>query len=351
MSFFENLNFSSSNEDGRSELAGLSGVGGRMVCLTGSGTRPLDMLLSGADQVIAIDLNPVQNALLRLKIAAIRQLDHAEMLKFLGITPGDPLRFWPRISAQLNDEDRAYWQTRRKMTARGIWYAGLWEKVLRFGARGNRLLRGRHIAALFDAPTLADQAAIWARHFDDRIWRSSIRLLGRRWIWTRVIGEPGGAFLPTPDQVETRLAGAFTRASGQFFFRESDFASLILRGHAAPPRALPLHLQAEHYATVQARLDRLNIRLAALDQLTSDIKADAFSLSDFGSYTGPEDYARMWRGVITAARPGARFVERVFMNDLALPDPRLSLDTALSDRLTMQDRAIIYTLRAGRIDV
>ena len=351
MSFFQNLNFTSSNEDGRSELAGLTGAMQRLICLTGSGTRPLDMLLSEAEQVVAIDLNPAQNRLLRLKVAAFRVLTHAEMLVFLGIIPGAPLDHWPRVAQEVPDRDRDHWQGQLRLIRRGIWYAGLWEKVLRLGARGTGLIRGKAIDRLFAATSPAEQAAIWRRDFDDWLWRGAIRLLGRRWIWTRVIGEPGGAFLPGPDAVEARLAGAFTRAAGAFLFRESDFASLILRGRAMAPDALPLHLLAQNFATVQARLDRLRIRDLGLDRL-ADLggQADGFSLSDFGSYCTQDSYDAAWRGVLSVARPGARFVERVFLNPLDPRDPRIRMDRDLSARLTATDRAIIYDMRAGWIE-
>jgi S-adenosylmethionine-diacylglycerol 3-amino-3-carboxypropyl transferase len=348
MSFFENLNFTSSNEDGRSELAGLAGPLERMICLTGSGTRPLDMLLSGAEQVVAIDLNAAQNALLRLKIAAMRVLDQPQMLVFLGIAAGRPLDLWPQVSAGLAAADRDYWQARLRLIGRGIWYAGLWEKVLRLGARGTRLIRGRAIERLFAAATPQEQAAIWARDFDDRLWRGAIRMLGRPWVWTHVIGEPGGAFLPSPAEVERRLAGAFTRAAGTFLFAESDFASLILRGKAMTPDALPLHLLAQNYGTVQARLDRITARDMGLHQLQA-MRADAFSLSDFGSYCTREPYEAAWRGILAVALPQARFVERVFMNPIATSQARVVIDQDLSTRLTRTDRAIIYDIRAGRI--
>ena len=51
MDFFQNLNFSSSNEDGETELTALAGAG-RILCLTGSGTRPLDLLMSGAEEIV-----------------------------------------------------------------------------------------------------------------------------------------------------------------------------------------------------------------------------------------------------------------------------------------------------------
>ena len=296
-------------------------------------------------------MNPVQNALLALKIAAIRQLDHPGVLAFFGLNPSHTRpATYARLRGELPPTARALWDARPGTIARGIWYAGLWEKVLAFGARGNGLLRGRAVRALFDAPDLATQAAIWARRFDDRIWRASLRLLGRPWVWTRVIGEPGGAFLPAPAAVEARLAGAFTRAAGSFLFRDSDFAALMLRGRH-DPRALPLHLRPESFAQIRAALPRLRIAEGGLTNLP-DLKlgpVDAFSLSDFGSYTDRRAYAACWSGVLSVAAPGARFAERLFMNPLPPPDPRIGVDAGLSQRLTASDRAIIYDIRAGCI--
>lgn len=354
MRFFTRLNFTSANEDGRSELTALCPTPPRrLLCLTGSGTRALDMLLGDPGEVMALDLNPAQNELLRLKMAALSTLDGADVFTYLGLcgTPKDRVALHTRVSAALSETSRAFWTRHARMIASGIWYAGLWEKVLRLGARGNRLLRGKKIEQLFAAATLDEQAAIWHRHFDDWIWRTSIRTLGRRWFWTHVIGEPGGAFLPSPVDIERRLRASFNHAARTFFFRDSDFASLILRGYHAPPHAIPLHLDARHLDIVRERLGRIRIVDGGLHQLDflgiRDV--DAFSLSDFGSYCTPEAYAQCWHGIRAAAAAGARVCEREFMN--ALPHAGgVIWNAALSDKLTAADKSFIYKIRAGVID-
>jgi S-adenosylmethionine-diacylglycerol 3-amino-3-carboxypropyl transferase len=223
---------------------------------------------------------------------------------------------------------------------------------LRIGAKGLRLIRGKAVIDLFEAKTPEAQAAVWDRHFDDWIWRGAIRMLGRPWFWTKVIGEPGGAFLPSPEETERQLAGAFRRASRTFLFRDSDFASLMLRGSNTPPNALPLHLRVENYAQIRARLGRLSIiegGLADLPKLgITDV--DGFSLSDFGSYCDAAAYASCWSGVLAAASPGAQFCERIFMNALPLPSDQIKIDAKQSHDLTQNDRAIIYEIRAGKIE-
>lgn len=354
--FATTLNFTSANEDGASELAALAlQPADHVLCLTASGARPLDLLLGNPANITATDINPVQNELLRLKIAAFRALDYQDLLAWLGITQTPQrLHLHSKVEALLPPASHAFWQTRRRAIAAGIWHSGRWERVLWLGAAGTQMIRGRRIDALFGAPTLEDQTCIWRDHFDDAAWHSAVRLLSRRWFWTRIIGEPGGAFLPDPAASEARLTGLFRRAAESFFFRESDFATLIFRGRHTAGGALPLHLQPQNFETIRTRLDRIRIAAAGLADLGASGLGpfDAFSLSDFGSYCSGVAYDACWRGILAAASPGARFCERIFMNPVR-PGPALAphirIDDALSAALTRSDRAIIYDIRAGTL--
>lgn len=357
MSFADSLNFTSANEDGQTELDALAlSPVDRVLCLTASGARPLDLLLGDPGEIIALDSNPAQNHLLALKIAALRCLDDGALYRFLGIDDGpDRAALTERVLSALEGEDRQYWGRKRHLLERGIWHQGRWERVLRLGAQSNRLLRGRRIDALMAADDIAAQSACWTQHFDDSIWRLSIRILGQRWFWTRIIGEPGGAFLPPAREVADRLTARFRDAARRFLFRESDFATLIFRGRHTASSALPLHMRRENLDTVRARLDRIRMATGDLRTLNRDTRGDftAFSLSDFGSYCDPEAYAACWQGVISVAEPAARFCERSFLNPLALPDhstEEVHPDQELSHRLTTSDLAVIYEVRAGRIE-
>lgn len=352
MHFFQNLNFSSSNEDGETELTALASAR-RIICLTGSGTRPLDMLLSDAEEVIALDVNPAQNALLALKVAAIESLDHAEFLEFIGIAKstsrGD---FYDSVRERLSPDVRAHWDGNRRLVETGVWNAGKWEKLLRWNARFLSFFRGKAIDELMAALTVEDQARIWQRRFGDSRLRRAIEMIGRDWIWRWVMREPAGEFLPPPREVGERLAADFERAANSHLFRESDFATLIFRGALKPGGAMPVHLRPEHYRQIRDGLPRLRIvegGLADLGRLDTGM-ADGFSLSDFGSYCGPDIYAACWQGVLAIAAPGARYCERIFMNDMDVPFSSIKVDHALSEGLSNSDKAIIYRVRAGMIE-
>ncbi len=354
--FARTLNFTSANEDGTTELAALClQPTDHVLCLTASGARPLDLLLGNPQRITAIDINPAQNELLRLKIAALHALGDAEVHAYLGIAPcPDREALHVRVEAHLTPASRAFWSARLNAILAGIWHSGRWERVLRLGAFGTRLIRWRAIDALFAAPSPEAQAEIWKRAFDDAVWHGAVRLLSQRWFWTRVIGEPGGAFLPEPAESEARLTGLFRRASENILFRDSDFATLLFRGQHTRRGALPLHMRPENFAILRERLDRIVIAEEGLAGLAVSGLGpfEAFSLSDFGSYYGQADYDACWRGILAAAKPGARWCERVFMNPVS-PGPEIApqilTDAALSAALTRTDKAIIYDIRCGTL--
>lgn len=351
MSFFSTLNFSSANEDGETELAALAGAR-RILCLTGSGTRPLDLLLSGADEVVALDANPVQNALLALKAAAIAELDQRDCLAFLGIAPSNARRqSYAALRPRLPVAARDFWDGQPRLIDAGVFHAGRWERLLRLNAGFLSLFRHRAIRALMNAATLEEQAAVWRAGFARKSWLRTVETIGRDLVWRLLMREPAGAFLPGARAVGERLDRDFACASRSFLFRDSDTATLALRGRLSPDGALPVHLRPGHYDRVRAALPRLSIvegGLADLGRLGLEA-FDGFSLSDFGSYCGPDDYRACWAAIVTAATPDARWCERLFMNAMPPPLPGITIDHDLSARLTASDRAIIYRIRAGTI--
>ncbi len=351
MGFFQNLNFSSANEDGETELKALAGTR-RIVCLTGSGTRPLDLLLSAADEVVALDINPVQNALLELKVAAIRTLGYDDLIAFLGVAESKHrLTVYDQLRSHLSPAAREIWDQKRSMIDAGVWHAGKWEKLLLWNSRFLKLLRGRDIQRLLTVTDTETQSRLWEDRFANSKLQTALEMIGRDWIWRWVMREPAGEFLPPPQEVGKRLNADFSRAARTFLFRDSDFAWLIFRGRHEADGALPVHLRRENYELLKSRVGSLRIVVGGLADLpTLGLGPfDGFSLSDFGSYTNRQVYEECWKGIVAAAAPDARYCERIFMNDMPPPFEAISIDRELSDALTASDKAIIYRIRTGQI--
>ena len=78
--------------------------------ITSGGCNVLSFLIDNPGKIIALDLNPYQNYLLELKIAALKMLNYVDMLKFLGVEScKNRQEFYVRVKSTLGDEARNYW--------------------------------------------------------------------------------------------------------------------------------------------------------------------------------------------------------------------------------------------------
>src|SRR5665213_921290 len=104
------LQYSCCNEDTLSELEALAPGGRRVLSIHASGGRAFGLLLGDPSEVVAIDRNPAQIHLGRLKVAAMRRLDRDAYLAFVGIREGSTRAATYRaVREELSDDARAYW--------------------------------------------------------------------------------------------------------------------------------------------------------------------------------------------------------------------------------------------------
>src|SRR5258707_6874466 len=82
----------------------------RVLVITSAGCNALDYLLAGAGEVNAVDMNPIQNALLELKTAAIRGLDYDSFFALFGQgrTPRAREMYFDAVRPRLSAPARRY---------------------------------------------------------------------------------------------------------------------------------------------------------------------------------------------------------------------------------------------------
>jgi len=84
-----------------------------ILIITSAGCNVLSLALDSPKHIYSIDKNPCQNALLELKIAAIRELDYETFWQLFG--KGKLANFtslwYPRVRQHLSLEARSFWDT------------------------------------------------------------------------------------------------------------------------------------------------------------------------------------------------------------------------------------------------
>ncbi len=358
-SFLETINYSSSNEDSYSEWKTLSiGPDDSILCITGSGARPLDLLIKGPREIVSLDFNPCQNFLLELKIAAIKQLRYGEYLEFMGILPSEKREIqYKNIRQHLSAEAKNFWDSRSKMIREGVIYQGRWEK--NFGRLAWLLscTRSKLRNRLFASKNITEQTKIWHDDWDDFFWRVFLFCLSSQKVWKYVFGDPGFyKHVPEDFSISKYLNERFAFASENILFNKSPFLMLLFLGRYNIDSVLPSYLSNENFVTIKNNLSHLYpVTQSLLEHLEhcEENRFNKYSLSDFSSYTNVEEYAKIWKEIIRTASQGTVVCERQFLVKRELPSEVRSFvirDTSLEMELARMDNSCFYTFIVGRIN-
>jgi S-adenosylmethionine-diacylglycerol 3-amino-3-carboxypropyl transferase len=354
--FLSTLNYTSVNEDWRTEAEALRLADGlRVLCVTGSGARPLDLLAVAAARVVAVDRNPAQTHLLHLKKAAIELLPYEDYAGFLGLRrlpSGRRAELLRCLGARLPGETRRFWDAHRGAIGRGVLYEGRWERFHRRLARVLRLVLRRRVRALLSFDDPAEQKRWVERHWDDGAWRTAFAVACSAPV-VRVLGDPAYRFgdpRAAARSLHARMGALLRRVSA----RRSFMVALLLAGEL-PDEDLPWHLTPEGVRAIRPRLDGLEIVTAEVVGLLEgapERSYDRFSLSDVSSFLDDAGFTRLLAAATRAAAPGARVVLRQFVSRRGVPpslEARLRRDAALESRLAAEDRSFAYDFLVAEV--
>lgn len=200
------------------------------------GDRVLRLLADGPARLVVVDRSPAQLRLAELKLAALRELEHADYLEFAGLRPSSRRRaLYQKVRGRLPREADDFWLARLGLIDRGVATQGLLERRLGQFLTFVRLVHGRSKVDRFRAlGTEAERRAMLDREWRTFLWRHLGGLLWERWFdvppgrLERLLLE-GRLFAPPPEPAPADFASA----------RESASRALVAGDPGDALRALP----------------------------------------------------------------------------------------------------------------
>lgn len=355
--FFSNLNYSFGNEDWHTELLGLKiKPHHRVICITASGDRPLHVLLEDCQEIVAIDANSAQNHLLHLKAAAMKHLDAKRYLEFLGAHPStNRLELFNEIQNQLEKPSATFWKAHERLIDKGIIYQGVIEKFVKKAVFLLRVLRQKELQALFAFDNLENQKEFLKNNWNHRLWSSAFKLVLNQWSSRYFVKDPGlYDHLPPNTHPGNYFYQRMMGCLQNNLAKENALISLVLLG-TVNQAALPPYLTNAGVDIIRSRLDRLQIITQDVIHYLETVPPnsfDRFSLSDVASYLPYDQYIRLLKAIVRAARPDARFCMRQFLSRYSIPanlSSHFSQDIALAKKLEQEDRAFVYHFTIGTV--
>lgn len=323
------------------------------VSIASAGDNSFAMLTRDVARVIAVDLSRPQLACLDLRQAAYRSLDHGEFLELYGARASDRrLGLYAACRAAMREDvHRAFWdQATDELEKRGFGGAGKFERYFRiFRTRLLPLVHSRRtIEALFESRDHAARERFYEERWNTLRWRLLFQVFFSRPVMG-LLGRDKAFFDHVEGGPVAHLIARTRHALVELEPANNPYLSWILRGTFGD--AMPLALREEHYETIRSRLDRLEWRLAPLEEAVDALGAEgvrpsAYNLSDIFEYMTPETSAGLLKRLAEAATPGARLAYWNMMAPRARPDALAHLlipRNEIAAQLHHQDKAFFYS--------
>jgi len=339
----------------------------RIVTICSGGCNIFNYLTESPARIDAVDLNPAHVALSRLKLTALQHLpDYETYFRFFGHADerANVRTFSKYLLPYLDESTRSYWTSWTPVHGRRINY--FTKNIYRFGLLG-RFIGSLHVLArihgtnpkvLLAVRTPEEQRALFQETVGQLFDKKLVRTLCNLPISLYGLGIPPAQYdalaLSANGDVPSLLRERLERLACDFPIEENYFAwQAFGRGYDRHyRRAVPRYLRREHYESLRALSDRVNIHHASMttwlaDQ--ADRSLDGYVLLDAQDWMNAKQLNELWSQIVRTAKPGARVIFRTAGTESPLKDaldPALlspwDHDRALCQDFTRRDRASIY---------
>lgn len=322
-----------------------------LLIVTSAGCNVLALALEAPRTITAVDVNPAQNHLLELKIAAIRGLDHDALLAFLGVRPSATrANAYRGLRGLLSVAARDFWDGESRAIERGVIHAGRLERYLGLFRRVVLPLtqgraRVRSLLAFVDLPA---QRSFYEREWDNWRWRSLFRVFFARSSQRRLGRHPAAFRYVGGVNVGDHYLERARHALVDLPVRDNHFVEYALTGTYRDPRRLPPYLLERNFERLRACADRIVIRTASVEATLATAPAGAYSafyLSDIFEWMPPDRHEAVLHDLVRVSRDGARVLAYENLVSHRSPervDGAISIEHELQERLRQSDRSFLY---------
>lgn len=297
-----------------------------LLVITSAGCNVLDYALTAPRRIHAVDANPRQNALLELKLAGIRALDHGDFFQAFGHGYHPQMReiYHDALRRELSPFARGFWDKRIGWfgNPRGsFYYHGLSGTVAR-AFRTYLRLRPRLAAGieeLFETRSLEQQRHLYDTRVGPLVWTPAVNWTLSRQLTMSMLGVPHPQRKEVIEQHAQGVAG-FVRESLEYVLRQlpvwtNYFWSVYVRGRYTE-ECCPEYLKADNFARLKGGLaDSVQLHTSTVTEFLQrgDDSISRFVLLDHMDWMSsyyPDALAEEWRFILQRAAPDARVIFR-----------------------------------------
>ena len=317
---------------------------GRCLCISSGGETAFSLLASGAETVVTVDINPAQNYLVELKLAAITRLPYEDLV---AAVTTDAKPAYEKLRGELEVPAQQFFDRRTEALGSGLLNIGRGDRAIRLMARllETFLVSPATVDKLLTSQSVDEQKQLFQSCWNTVRWRISTEIAFHPRLLRLLFGQIVSAAIP-PDFgkcLRSDIAAVLT-AEG---ISENTYAWQALR-QRFPTGAVPMWLTACAVATVKGKA-------AALQILTLDVRRalresgpfDFVALSNVVDLEPKLNRSDLTRALRESIRPGGLVVSRSLFGTIHSLLPELGVDWRSVARPNIADRS--FFCRASEI--
>lgn len=306
------IHYSNCHEDVRLLKKYLPTQAKRILSIASALDNSLTLLENGEVEVIAIDKNPSQVYLSKLKIMAIKCLSYSDFLTLLGFKEGDALVIYQKLKDNLDNETRVYFDTHLFLIKNKLIHAGRFEYYFHlFQKKILPLVTSKKkIARFMSISTLEEQQ----KYYNKYINNFRFRLLFRIFFSKRIMAKLGRdkAFFTYAEGSLAKILKA--RVDLGIEHNLNVFNPYIQYAMLGKFNEYPEYAKEETFNLIKKNIDHIQVFCMDFEQAIQTFDGfDFMNLSDIFEYM-PKDISRFEKLISVACNKNAKIVYWNMMN-------------------------------------
>lgn len=295
----------------------------------------LAFLVNENVHVTAFDNNPTQVALGQLKIAAIKALDYEDFLVLLGLKEGNRIEIYNKVSKNLEDSSKQYFDNHLFLIELGLAHIGRFEYYFRLFRRKvfPLLTREKYIRKFADIETIEEQREFYQKHISTKRFKLIFKIFFSKKVMAKN-GRDEKYFKYAKGHLHTLLKQRVDRGFYNHLNKDNPFFNYVLKNTYD---ALPFYIEKGNFYKIKSNINNITIIQEDFKNML-DKKYDYMNLSDIFEYMSQEEMDKYESKVFKALNPKGRIAFWNMMNER-----KFSNHKGINDEKDIeQDRAFFY---------
>ena len=327
-----------------------------VLSVTSSGDNALNLLLAGEPHsVTAIDMSRAQNAIMNLKLTAIRNLPHHQdfltLLGFHGL-PERRLDIYRSLKPHLPASCSTFFDSNLATLEEGLVSCG---RIGKFHAKYRdehlyKVVTSSQIDALFDAKDVAEQKEIFGSLPLEKLKQDFFKFFSFERIASDARHLAQMKYIPDVNVSEILWSG-LVRVITTIPIHNNFYLSWALRGLTVKMHTVPPYLDEKNYQRLCSLVERVSVVTDTLENHLEHCRDNTYNkanLSDVFEYMSEDSCSAVFHLLVDKCQPGGRLAYWNLFTPRSPPDILLEKQllrslSEIESELHRKDRVHFYS--------